>query len=183
MVKVYMNISKDHVVSIDYTLTDDKGQVLDTSSGNGPLSYLHGANNIIIGLEKALEGKTEGDALQVNVPAAEAYGVRNEQLVMNVPLDRFQGTDSVEAGMQFQAETPEGARLITVTKVQNGMATVDANHPLAGMDLNFDVKVVAIRAASATELEHGHPHVESSGCNCGDGGCGDGGCGDGCDCH
>ena len=173
-----MNIATDHVVSIDYTLTDVNGQVLDTSEGTGPLSYLHGKDNIISGLEKALEGETEGDAFKVTVPAAEAYGVRDEHLVINVPLDRFQGAGNVEAGMQFEAETPDGSRLVTVTKVAAGMATVDANHPLAGQDLNFDVKVVAVRAASAEELEHGHPHVEHSGCG---GGCGDGcGCGDEC---
>lgn len=177
-----MIVAKDRVVSIDYTLTDASGEELDSSSGTGPLSYLHGHGNIISGLEKALEGKGEGDALKVTVKAVEAYGERDESLVVNVPLDRFQGAGAIEAGMQFEAETAEGSRLVTVTKVASGMATVDANHPLAGKDLNFDVKVAVVRAASAEELEHGHPHVEHSGCGCGCGDdCGDG-CGDDCGC-
>jgi len=178
-----MNIAKDRVVSINYTLTDVNGQVLDTSEGSGPLSYLHGNENIISGLEKALEGKSEGDSLKVSVPAAEAYGLRDEQLVINVPLDRFQGAGNVEAGMQFEAETAEGNRIVTVTKVANGMATVDANHPLAGQDLNFDVSVVTVRAASQEEIQHGHPHATQAGCgdSCG---CGDEcGCGDDCGCE
>ena len=186
-----MTIAKDRVVSIDYTLTNASGEVLDSSAETGPLAYLHGNDNIIGGLEKALEGKAEGDAFKVTVAAAEAYGERDESLVVNVPLDRFQGAGDVEAGMQFEAETAEGSRLVTVTKVAAGMATVDANHPLAGMDLNFDVKIMAIREASAEELQHGHPHVEHQGCGCGgscgtdgagDCGCGNGGEASGCGC-
>jgi len=179
-----MNIEKDRVVSLTYTLTDSAGKVLDSSSDTGPLSYLHGNGNIIVGLEKALEGKNEGDAVKVTVPAADAYGERDESLVVNVPRARFQGVSEIAAGMQFEAETAEGSRLVTVTKVSPEMVTVDANHALAGMDLSFDVEVVAIRAATAEELSHGHPHVESRGCGCGCGdGCGEGeGCGDDCDC-
>jgi FKBP-type peptidyl-prolyl cis-trans isomerase SlyD len=180
MVGSIMNISKNLVVSFDYTLTDENKQVLDSSSGSGPLSYLHGFENIIPGLEKELEGKTEGDAFTVTVPAAEAYGERDERLVANIPLNQFEDSTVVEAGMQFQAETPDGDRIVTVIKVANDMATIDANHPLAGMDLTFDVKIAAIREATAEELEHGHPHHEG-GC----GGCG-GSCGghgdEGCDC-
>jgi FKBP-type peptidyl-prolyl cis-trans isomerase SlyD len=176
MVKSNMIISKNLVVSFDYTLTDESKQVLDSSSGSGPLSYLHGHENIIPGLEKALEGKSEGDSLTVTVPAAEAYGVRDERLVANIPLDQFEDATSVEAGMQFQAETPDGDQIVTVTKVANGMATIDANHPLAGMDLTFEAKIVSIREATAEELEHGHPHQEGGcGGHCGD--CGDDGCG------
>ena len=172
MVKMYMNISKNSVASFDYTLTDGDNQVLDSSNGSGPLSYLHGHENIIPGLEKALDNRKEGDTFKVTIPAAEAYGVRDEQLVANIPLDNFEQPTQVEAGMQFQAETPDGDRIVTVTKVANGMATIDANHPLAGMDLNFDITVVSVREATEEELEHGHPHQE--------GGCG--GCGGGCNC-
>jgi len=182
-----MNIAKDRVVSLSYTLTDSEGKVLDSSVETGPLSYLHGKGNIIIGLENALDGKAEGDSFKVTVPAADAYGERDESLVVNVPRARFQGVSDIEAGMQFEAETAEGSRLVTVTKVSPDMVTVDANHTLAGMVLNFDVSVVAIREATAEELEHGHPHVEHQGCGCGCGddcgdecGCGDG-CSDGCD--
>ncbi len=177
MVRCIMNISKNFVVSFDYTLTDGNKEVLDSSSSSGPLSYLHGYENIIPGLEKALENKSEGDAFTVTVPAAEAYGERDERLVANIPLDQFDEPDMVKAGVQFQAETPDGDHIVTVTKVAGNMATIDANHPFAGMDLTFDVKVVSIREASAEELEHGHPHHEG-GCGgaCGEDGC-DGGCG------
>ncbi len=169
MVKSIMNISKNLVASFDYTLTDGNNQVLDSSSGSGPLSYLHGHENIISGLEKELENKKEGDSFKVTIPAAEAYGERDESLVANIPLDNFENPNMVEAGMQFQAETPEGMRIVTVTKVANNMATIDANHPLSGMNLTFDVNIVSVREATAEELEHGHPHYE-------------GGCGDDCSC-
>lgn len=177
-----MNVTKDRVVSLSYTLTDPQGKVLDSSEDTGPLAYLHGNDNIISGLEKALEGKNEGDAFKVTVKAAEAYGERDEGLVVNVPRARFQGVASIEAGMQFEAETAEGSRLVTVTKVSDDMVTVDANHALAGIDLTFDVSVVAVRAASEEEIKHGHPHSEHShgGCGCG-GDCGDD-CGDDCGC-
>ena len=173
-----MNIAKDRVVSLTYTLTDSEGKVLDSSQDTGPLAYLHGNGNIIVGLEKALEGKNEGDSFKVTVPAADAYGVRDESLVVNVPRARFQGVEDIQAGMQFEAETADGSRLVTVTKVSPEMVTVDANHTLAGMDLSFDVSVVSIRAATAEEIEHGHPHHEHAGCGCG---CGDD-CGDECEC-
>lgn len=190
MVKKGMLIAKDRVVSIDYTLCDPEGREIDSSKGSGPLSYLHGHGNIISGLEKELEGKTEGDSLKVLVPAAEAYGLHDEKLVVQVPRDRFQGVDEIQVGMQFEAETPDGSRLVTVSAVDADNVSVDANHPLAGMDLSFDVTIMVVRAASEAELEHGHPHVEQSGgcgcggdcgddCSCDEGGCGDGGCG----CH
>lgn len=179
-----MNVTKNRVVSLSYTLTDPQGAVLDSSEDTGPLSYLHGNDNIISGLEKALEGRPEGDAFKVTVPAAEAYGARDESLVVNVPRARFQGVTTIEPGMQFEAETAEGSRLVTVTAVSPEMVTVDANHALAGMDLTFDVSIVAVRAASEEEIKHGHPHGEDThgdcGCGCGSGGGGD--CGKDCDC-
>ncbi len=115
------------------------------------------------------------------VPAEEAYGTRDEQLVIKVPRDRFQGIDDIQIGMQFEAETQEGNRLVTIVEVGDAEIAIDANHPLAGMDLDFSVKIVIIRTASAEELEHGHPHVDDHGCG-GDCGC-NGDCGDDCDCH
>jgi FKBP-type peptidyl-prolyl cis-trans isomerase SlyD len=187
MVSNSMNIAKDRVVSIDYTLKNAQGTVLDSSGNAGPLSYLHGSNNIIPGLENALEGKNEGDSLTAVIAPADAYGERDERLVVNVPRDRFQGVQDIKPGMQFQAETSAGPQLVTVSAVSEDMVTIDGNHPLAGEELHFDVNVVAIRAASEEELTHGHPHVEGShggcGCgSCGDEGCGDDGCGGDCDC-
>ncbi len=153
-----MQVAKDKVVSIDYTLTDDGGSVLDTSKGRAPLAYLHGAGNIIPGLEKALEGKQAGEQVSVRVPAAEAYGEWDEALTQEVPLEMFQGVEQIEPGMRFQAQTSAGVQIVTVTKVENGQVTVDGNHPLAGKPLNFDVNVIDVRDATAEELAHGHVH-------------------------
>jgi FKBP-type peptidyl-prolyl cis-trans isomerase SlyD len=153
-----MAITKDKVVSIDYTLTGENGQVLDSSKGKEPLAYLHGANNIIPGLESALEGKAAGDQLNVSIPPEQAYGTRDERMVQAVPRTAFQGVADIQPGMQFQAQTQQGARLITVVGVQGDQVTIDANHPLAGATLNFDVKVVDVRDATEQEKSHGHVH-------------------------
>jgi FKBP-type peptidyl-prolyl cis-trans isomerase SlyD len=165
-----MNIANNRVVSINYTLTNAQSQILDTT-GVEPFSYLHGHQNIIPGLEKALDGKSRGDSFTIHIPAAEAYGERSEKLVTTVPLDRFSGADSVREGMQFHAETPDGdVQLITVTAVEDNVVTIDGNHPMAGQDLNFDVSVVDIREASEEELQQGR--VQDAGCcDCGDTDC------------
>ena len=153
-----MAIAKDKVVSIDYTLTGDNGQVLDSSQGREPLAYLHGAGNIIPGLESALEGKAEGDELNVQIPPHQAYGPRDERMVQPVPRAAFQGVPDIQPGMQFQANTNAGTRLITVVDVAGDQVTIDANHPLAGATLNFDVKIVNVRDATEQEKSHGHVH-------------------------
>jgi FKBP-type peptidyl-prolyl cis-trans isomerase SlyD len=153
-----MQVNKDKVVSIDYTLTADTGQVLDTSQGKAPLEYLHGAGNIIPGLESALEGKTAGEQVNVSVPPGQGYGERDDRMVQPVPRTAFQDIDKLEPGMQFQANTQAGPRLITVVGVEGDQVTIDANHPLAGQTLNFEVKVVGVRDATAQELSHGHAH-------------------------
>jgi FKBP-type peptidyl-prolyl cis-trans isomerase SlyD len=168
-----MNIANNRVVSINYTLTNAQNQILD-SAGPEPFLYLHGRQNIIPGLEKALDGKNRGDTLKISIPAAEAYGERNDKLVATAPLDRFSGVNTVKEGMQFHAETPDGElQMVTVTKVEGNTVTVDGNHPMAGLDLTFDVSVLDVREASEEELQHGHVH---SPCH---GGCGDAGC-EGC---
>ena len=153
-----MAISKDKVVSIDYTLTGADGKVLDSSNGREPLAYLHGASNIIPGLESALEGKSEGDQLNVSIPPEQAYGNRDERMVQAVPKTAFQGVPDIQPGMQFQAQTNAGARLITVVAVEGDQVKIDGNHPLAGATLNFDVKVVNVRDATEQEKSHGHVH-------------------------
>jgi FKBP-type peptidyl-prolyl cis-trans isomerase SlyD len=153
-----MQIAKNTVATIDYTLTDPKGQVIDSSKGREPLAYLHGASNIIPGLESALEGKSAGETVNVTVPANQGYGQRDPNLVQPVPRANFQSAGEIKPGMQFQAQTPEGARIVTVVNVDDQNVTVDANHPLAGMDLKFDVTVVGVREASAEEISHGHVH-------------------------
>lgn len=153
-----MQISANKVVSIDYTLTDDTGAVIDSSEGRGPLAYLQGHGNIIPGLESALEGKSEGDALQVSVVPAEGYGERDDSLTQEVPRQMFENADEIQVGMQFQTSSEHGMHIVTVTAIDDEKVTVDANHPLAGQNLNFDVKVVEVRDASEEELAHGHVH-------------------------
>ncbi|MBB3191524.1 FKBP-type peptidyl-prolyl cis-trans isomerase [Halomonas cerina] len=155
-----MQIAQNAVVAFHYTLTNDAGEVLDSSEGREPLTYLHGAGNIIPGLEKELEGHTVGDKLQAKVSPEEGYGEVQPQLVQEVPRDAFQGVESVEPGMQFQAQTQGGPLMVTVTKVEGDTVTVDGNHPLAGQQLNFDVEVAEVREASQEEVEHGHVHGE-----------------------
>lgn len=153
-----MTISKDKVVTIDYHLTGPDGQTLDSSRGRAPLNYLHGAGNIIPGLEQALEGKQAGDALTVDVPPEQAYGQKNPQAIAKVPRDAFKGVDKIEPGMQFHANGPQGQAIVTVVEVSPTEITIDANHPLAGVPLKFEVNVVGVRDATAEELSHGHVH-------------------------
>ncbi len=153
-----MQIAQDSVVSIHYTLKDDKGTVLDSSAGGEALAYLQGRGNLVPGLEKALEGKQDGDRLSVAVSPAEGYGVRDAGLVQRVPKRSLQGSGEIRKGMQFQARTDQGMRQFTVTGVAGDMVTLDGNHPLADKTLYFDIEVVSVRAATAEELEHGHVH-------------------------
>ena len=169
-----MRASKETVVSIEYTLKDEKGTVLDTSVGQEPMEYLHGASNIIPGLEQGVEGLKAGESKSVVVPAALGYGEYSDKLIQRVPLDRF-GANKVEIGMRFHAETNLGMRVLVIRHVDDKEAVLDGNHELAGKTLYFDVKVVAVRAAELTELAHGHPH-QAGGC-CGGGGAKSGGCG------
>lgn len=154
-----MQISTNSVVLIDYTLTNDQGTVIDTSSGREPLAYLQGHQNIISGLESALEGKSAGDRVQVSIAPADGYGERDESLSQAVPRKMFEDADQVTVGMQFHTLTEQGhQQVVTVTAVDAEHVTVDANHPLAGETLNFDVTVVEVREALPEELEHGHVH-------------------------
>lgn len=153
-----MQIGKNSVVVIDYTLTDDSGDVVDSSAGGEPLAYIQGIGQIIPGLENALEGKSAGDEVNVTVAPAEGYGDYNEGLIQVVPREMFQGVDSIEPGMQFHAQTSQGIQAITVTKVDGEDITIDGNHPLAGKNLNFAVIIKDVREATAEELDHGHVH-------------------------
>ncbi len=153
-----MKIAHEKVVSIHYTLTNGEGTVLDSSTGNDPLAYLHGFGNIIPGLENALEGREAGEKLSVTVDPEQGYGSRDERLVQAVPRSAFKGVTELAPGMQFQAQGPEGTRLVVVTQVTQDLVTVDANHPLAGQTLHFEVEISEVRAATAEELEHGHVH-------------------------
>ena len=153
-----MKIEDNKVVQIHYHLTDEKGNVLDSSQGRDPLSYIHGAGNIIIGLEKQLQGKVAGDKVNAVVSPAEGYGERDDSLVQVVPKIGFQGDEELKVGMQVQVGTQQGNAVATVAKIEGEDVTLDVNHPLAGVTLTFDVEVVEVRDATKEELEHGHVH-------------------------
>lgn len=156
-----MSIAAKKVVTIHYHVSDSNtGEVFDSSEGQEPLVYLHGAQNVIPGLEKALEGQAVGFTFDVVIPASEAYGERLEELCSQVPMEAFQGVDKVEVGMEFHADGPQGPVMVEVVSVDEDTVTVDANHPLAGRNLKFKGEVVAIRDASEEELAHGHVHGE-----------------------
>jgi FKBP-type peptidyl-prolyl cis-trans isomerase SlyD len=146
-----MQIGNETVVTIHYTLTDAKGVVLDSSAGEEPLSFVHGAGTMIPGLEKALLGKSPGESMKISVAPADGYGLRDEGLVQKVPRKNFPVED-VEVGMHFQTRSPNGPRIITVLATDDENITVDANHPLAGATLNFDVQVLEVRAATPEDL-------------------------------
>ena len=154
-----MAITKNSVVAFHYTVTDEDGVQMDSSAGNAPLTYLHGASNIIRGLENAMEGKSEGYSFNVTILPAEAYGDYIDGLVEAVPMAAF-GDNPVEVGMRFEAQTDQGPISVVITHIEGDSATVDGNHPLAGKSLRFDVTIETIRAATAEELTHGHAHGE-----------------------
>ena len=159
-----MQIEKNRVVTFEYTLTDNDGEVIDSSEGGEPLSYVHGVGGLIQGVEEALEGKASGDQLNITVPPEKAYGDRDDELVDVVGRDAFGDVEDLDIGMRFRAQTDDGEHMVVVTQIEGDQVTLDGNHPLAGMQLNFDIKVKDVREASAEELEHGHVH--------GDGCCG-----------
>lgn len=150
-----MQIADNHVASFHYTLTNDAGDVLDSSREREPLAYLHGAGNIVPGLEKALSGRAQGDTMKVDVEPQEGYGERHDELVQTLPKSAFQGVPEVKAGMQFQANGQQGPILVTVAEVDGDNVTVDGNHPLAGQTLHFDVEVTEVREATEEERNNG----------------------------
>ena len=155
-----MQIAQHTVVTMTYTLTDDQGQVLDQADAAQPFAYLHGADNIIPGLEKQLVGKQATDSLVVTVPPAEAYGEYDERMTQQVPRSMFAGIpdEQIVAGAEFHAQTGAGNQTIRIAAADENTVTIDANHPLAGVTLTFDVTIIDVRAASEEEVAHGHAH-------------------------
>ncbi len=153
-----MQIEDQKVVILHYTLTDNEGAVIDKSE-DGSFTYLHGSKNIILGLENALTGKTAGDEITVAVSPEEGYGIRDESMLQEVSRSMFEDDSQITIGMQFHAQGPGGEMLVvTVKEVNDDNVVVDGNHPLAGVELNFDVKIVEVRDALQEEVEHGHVH-------------------------
>ena len=155
-----MQIEQNSVVTLHYTLKDNDGRIIDYST-DGTFLYLHGAMNIIPGLENALTGKEAGDEFEVKVSPEEGYGQKEENRIQEVPKDMFDNAEEIKVGAQFHAQSPDGAAVVvTVAEVKDDAVVIDGNHALAGKELNFDVKVIDVREASEEEIEHGHVHGE-----------------------
>lgn len=152
-----MKVSLNKVVSIHYTLTDNNGTVLDSSSGKNPLAYIHGMGHLIPGMEEGLDGRTVGEKLTLKISPEKGYGERDERMMQEVPLAAFKGQD-IKPGMQFEAGSDEQRFIVIITAVNPETVTVDGNHPLAGVELNFDVELLDVREATEEELAHGHVH-------------------------
>ncbi len=153
-----MKIEDKHVVTLNYTLTDNEGEVIDQAQ-DGSFVYLHGAQNIIPGLEKELTDKAVGDKFTVKVAPEDGYGLRDDSRVEEVPREMFPEDQEIEPGMVFHAEGPNGETItVTVLEVSDDSVKIDSNHALAGIELHFDVEVMGIRAAEEVEIEHGHVH-------------------------
>lgn len=152
-----MKVAADHVVQIEYTLTNAEGEVLDQSNGQ-PLAYLHGHHNLIPGLESELQDKEIGAKFTATIVAAEAYGEIEPMLIQQVPRDLFEGVDTLEVGMRFEAQSDQGMQSVVIKAIDGDMIMVDANHPLAGQDLTFDIEIINVRSATSEELDHGHAH-------------------------
>ena len=153
-----MEIGIHRVATINYTLKDKDGNLIDGSS-NGGFRYLHGAGNIIPGLEKALEGKRKGELFQIVIRPEDGYGVRNSRNIHKIPLDRLPQGQAIKPGMSYQATADNGKGIVvTITRVDDEGAVIDANHPLAGVSLYFDIEVLDVREADAEEIRHGHAH-------------------------
>ncbi len=153
-----MNITPKTVVVFHYTLRDAQGTELESSRDADPSAYLHGANNIIPGLESAMTGKAAGDVFSATVAPEQAYGLHSPEKVQRVPIKHLLFKGKLRPGMVVQMNTKEGRHPLTVTKAGRHTADIDTNHPLAGQQLTFDIEIVDVRAASADELTHGHAH-------------------------
>lgn len=153
-----MKVARDTAVTLHYTVKGPDGQVLDSSLGREPLIYLHGYNQIVPGLESGLEGAEAGAQLLIHVPAAEAYGERHPELVFPTPKSHFDPDVELVPGTRVMTQGDHGPLVLTIVSVEGDTVFLDANHPLAGMDLDFSVEIVSVRAATPEEIAHGHIH-------------------------
>jgi FKBP-type peptidyl-prolyl cis-trans isomerase SlyD len=180
-----MSLTKNQVASVAYTLTNAEGQVIDQADKENPMAFIHGVGGMILGFEKALEGKNVGDSFSLVVEPADAYGERNDTLTQDLERSMFAGIpdDQLVVGAQFQSQTDAGIEVVTIAAIEGDTVKIDANHPLAGETLHFDVEMLDIRDATEEELAHGHVHAaggcgsdqsEKSASNscCGGGSCG-----------
>ncbi len=153
-----MKISKNTVVSLNYTLKNSEGELIDSTEGKEPLVYLHGVGGMIPGLETGLEGQEAGANFKVIVSPNDGFGARNEDLIHIVPKSGFQGDEEMQIGMQVQLQTEQGMTIATITEIEGEDVTLDMNHPLSGVELHFDVNILELRSATDEEIAHGHVH-------------------------
>ncbi len=173
-----MTITRNKVVTFDFTLKDDKGTLLDSSTANEPVEYIHGYGQIMQGVEDNLEGKESGDALDFTVEPKAGYGEYDEKLLISVPKDKIEGEGAIELGTPITVRVKGGERVFTIARIDENDVVLDGNHPLAGMQLHFGINVRDVREATPDELEHMHQHAEGGGCcsceecgsDCGDNG-------------
>jgi FKBP-type peptidyl-prolyl cis-trans isomerase SlyD len=153
-----MTVTRNRVVSIEYTLTGTDGAVIDTSRGDEPISYVHGAGTLVDALEAAMEGKGPSDKVSLTLPPERAYGIRDDSIVFTVPRSQFGAGDDPEIGMQVVLQGDGDGQVVTIVAMNEDEVTVDGNHPLAGLTLTFDVEILDVREATEEEIEHGHAH-------------------------
>lgn len=149
---------KSRVVTFHYTLHDTEGNLIDSSEGKTPLSYLEGVGNIISGLEEEMKKMETGEKKKSTSLAEKAYGIKDPDLIFDVPRSQFPPNEDLQIGMMFQTDEPD--KVFTITELQEESVIVDGNHPLAGVDLVFDVELTGIREATQEEISHGHVHGE-----------------------
>jgi len=150
-----MQICNDLVVTIEYTVTDTKGSIIDSSDDNEPLSFIQGRGRVFDGLENALIGRSSGDRLSISLAPEQAYGTRDEKLVKQIPKEQFNFDDQIEPGMKFKTKKEDRVMSVIVTEVTDEQVTVDANHTLAGVDVNIDLVIISVREAIEEELLSG----------------------------
>jgi len=157
-----MTVKKDAVVEMHYTLKNEAGDVIDTSTGKDPMPFIHGHGNIIPGLESALEGMKTGETCDVAVKPEDGYGIHHPEAIQEIPKEALDGVGELAVGMQLQSQDADGNPFVVHVKAINeDTITIDANHPLAGETLHFNVSIENVREATKDELEHGHVHSGS----------------------
>jgi FKBP-type peptidyl-prolyl cis-trans isomerase SlyD len=147
-----MQISKDTIVTFDYTLKNEHGELIESTEGSGPLEYVHGRGRLLPALESALEGKSSGDSLDVDLRPEQGYGQRDESMVLTLPSSKFQDQEAVRVGTRFVAKVGEDTHIFRVVDIEGDRVTVDGNHPLAGVGLHFDIDVKDVRKAKDEDL-------------------------------
>ena len=159
-----MKITKNSVVVMHYAVSDSDDTLIDSSYDHKPMAIIQGSGYLIPGLEDALEDHQVGDKFEVSVEAEQAYGPRHDEYVQSVQKEFLQGVEELAIGTQLRATTDDGEQTVIVIDITDDTVTVDGNHPLAGLDLKFDVEILEVREATAEELEHGHIHGEGESC-------------------